>query len=98
MKSHALRMGDLAAPFAKRVSDLHDLYRLATLPDIGIALESAPWHLASQVAHALAEDLGTGAQAAALLRSSPATDIANTHPHAFIDTVLDLVRRLQELQ
>lgn len=97
-KSHALRWATSQRRSTKRVGDLHDLYRLATLPDIGTALEAAPWHLASQVAHALAEDLGAGAQAAALLRSSPATDIANTDPHDFIDTVLDLARRLQELQ
>ncbi len=96
MKSHALRWATPQRRSTKRVSDLHDLYRLASLPDIGTQLEGAPWRLASQAARALTEDLGTGTQAAALLRSSPTPDIATTDPHDFIDTVLDLVRRLQE--
>lgn len=96
MKSHALRWATPQRRSTKRVSDLHDLYRLASLPDIGTELDGAPWRLASQAARALTEDLGAGTQAAALLRSSPTPDIATTDPHDFIDTVLDLVRRLQE--
>lgn len=95
MKSHALRWASPQRRSTKRVSDLHDLYRLATLPAIGTALERAPWGLAAQVTRALNDDVGTATQAAALLRSSPAPDIASTDPEEFIDTVLSLVARLR---
>ncbi|MDZ7676697.1 MAG: hypothetical protein U5K30_16720 [Acidimicrobiales bacterium] len=94
MKSHALRWATPQRRSTKRVSDLHDLYRLIGLPEIGDALEGAPWGLAHQVPTALAEDLGNGAQAAALLRSSTAPDIAATDPDDFIETMLTFLTRI----
>lgn len=94
MKSHALRWATAQRRSTKRTSDLHDLYRLAALDQSGEPLLAAPWSLATQVANALAEDLGSGAQAAALLRSSATPDVAEIDPDDFIEITLDLIARL----
>lgn len=94
MKSHALRWASALRRTTKRTSDLHDLYRLAALQEAGHALSTALWSLASQVATAVTEDLRSGTQAAALLRSSAAPDVAAIDPDEFIDITLGLVARL----
>jgi hypothetical protein len=94
MKAHALAFGSRQRRATKRVSDLHDLYRLVERhPRCGAELAGAPWQLGAQVLAALRADLDIG-QDAALLRASPVPELASVTADDLAEAVDDIVLQL----